>query len=1115
MNSCRLNQYLLAAGLFTLALPAVSAQQVTYYDFNAPQANSGQVSYNCSTATLGTPASPLFCFNYSSPYGYPYPVENSPSFVFDTYPPSIDPNANTDNDSGSSAYATLMSDPVGGQDASMWFSIPQDVADGFTAWFAFKLTPTPNSNTTADGIAFVIQNSAGGQTDPATGCIGQGSGPTALGGINYAGGCIGYAGIDNSLALEFDTYQNSWDSNNNHIALQDCGAGLPNSASHEGSCLVSLGGPNNTSISTLITSPETSVAPPAAPVGVTLTDGNVHQVVVDYTNGVLSVYLDPAFVPGTHTPVAGSVPVFSGTYNLATALNLINGTNAYVGFTAATGEFFESQELMAWTFTPHSVATQQQPLNTQGNPTLFPYGTHTYAVTYPQAVVPPAILMTVSASTLSPAQFSALIANTPFAGSQCQVYDDTGGNCVIYSVSCSQAGASIACPAPPQTEPPFDCAANPQNTTNCIQIVTSYSNSTQPVSPGFLQGDPLYSAITQITASGGTATVTCTGECAVYGPPAQPTGQQVTVLQPDSPFSGGGSGTQITVQTVLAPNQFTFATDPGLSGTWTGGYLTSNNVQNIFTSYTPQDLDGSHAGSTPTFSDFVALSVTTIGSQILFNPTGTLPVDQPYTFTASVNTSATLLPAPSPGNTLAGTVTFVTGPSGSQTTLCTATAPFPSVTSNGVTTWSASCSFTPQTPGSLPVTAIYSGDSYHQGSSVGPISLTVSTITPALTFAPAPSSQTYGTPISLAALDATAMYSGSAVPGTFAYTTTIGGVPNQPVIGGVTVLPAGTYLVNATFTPSTPGEYSTASATASYTVYQATPVLSWTPAPLQLGNPLTAAQLDATASFNGAPVPGSYKYTPPLNTPISSTAQQLSVLFTPNDTNDYASVSDSVPLTVTAGPLASISVPSVDFGTVYLGTINLKTVTVSNIGSASMSLTDPLLAIVQGGDSDEFVLLNLCPHSLAAGKSCTMILTFIAGPFYNQQTATLSINDNAPGSPQTVALSALVIDPVAQLNAASLNFGTQKAKTSGAPQSVTLTNTGATTLTIGNVALAGADPSDFTMTNNCPSSLGPKGACTIKVAFSPAVTGSLSAALVITDNAQNSPQSIPLTGKGD
>ena len=43
-----------------------------------------------------------------------------------------------------------------------------------------------------------------------------------------------------------------------------------------------------------------------------------------------------------------------------------------------------------------------------------------------------------------------------------------------------------------------------------------------------------------------------------------------------------------------------------------------------------------------------------------------------------------------------------------------------------------------------------------------------------------------------------------------------------------------------------------------------------------------------------------------------------------------------------------------------------------------------------------FVVLSLCPMSLPAGKSCTNIVTFVAGPFFNPQTATLNVMDSLP-----------------------------------------------------------------------------------------------------------------------
>jgi sugar lactone lactonase YvrE len=218
--------------------------------------------------------------------------------------------------------------------------------------------------------------------------------------------------------------------------------------------------------------------------------------------------------------------------------------------------------------------------------------------------------------------------------------------------------------------------------------------------------------------------------------------------------------------------------------------------------------------------------------------------------------------------------------------------------------------------------------------------------------------------------------------------------------------------------------------------------------------------------------------------------------------------------TVTPGPLASVSPSSINFGTVYLGTITTKNVTVTNQGDAPMTITDPILSIVSGGNSKEFVALNLCPKSLAAGKSCTIYVIFVAGPFYTPQTATLKVMDNAPGSPQTVVLSATVINPQAHLSATSLSFGTQKVGTSNAAKAVTLTNTGATALTITSIAIAGTNPLDFVQTNNCPSSLAANAGCTVYVTFKPTASGLRSASAVITDNAQNSPQNISLSGTG-
>jgi sugar lactone lactonase YvrE/uncharacterized protein (DUF2345 family) len=338
-----------------------AAQQINYSSFNMPQAaTSSPFSTTCPAGT-----NILFCANYAGA---------GVSFIPDFYPLVIDPNAATDGGAGSTDYALQLTPNASGQDASVWFATPQDVVDGFTTWYTVKINYQGGGDgNTADGLAFVIQNASGGKTDSVSGCAETGSGPTALG---AGGGCLGYGGIDNSVALEMDTYYSSWDPqqgsrgtsySDNHLALQGCGLDgngnpLANSPTHTTSpnCLITLG---NTS--TLITSPVTSVTPPATSSAILLSDGNPHQIVMIYNGpnespaNYLWVYLDATYNPGTHTPVAGSVPLFSGPFDITKYMKLSSNGSApyspaYVGFTAATGGDYEQHEVMAWTFASHA-----------------------------------------------------------------------------------------------------------------------------------------------------------------------------------------------------------------------------------------------------------------------------------------------------------------------------------------------------------------------------------------------------------------------------------------------------------------------------------------------------------------------------------------------------------------------------------------------------------------------------------------------------------------------------------------------------------------------------------------------------------------------------------------
>jgi probable HAF family extracellular repeat protein len=121
------------------------------------------------------------------------------------------------------------------------------------------------------------------------------------------------------------------------------------------------------------------------------------------------------------------------------------------------------------------------------------------------------------------------------------------------------------------------------------------------------------------------------------------------------------------------------------------------------------------------------------------------------------------------------------------------------------------------------------------------------------------------------------------------------------------------------------------------------------------------------------------------------------------------------------------------------------------------------------------------------------------------------------GGPQQVALSGAVAAtsaPIATLSPTSETFSTEAIGTTSAAQTVTLKNTGTTSLQITAIAIAGANAADFAQTHNCATSLAAGTSCSISVTFKPTASGTRTAALSVTDNSAGSPQKVGLTGIG-
>jgi hypothetical protein len=158
--------------------------------------------------------------------------------------------------------------------------------------------------------------------------------------------------------------------------------------------------------------------------------------------------------------------------------------------------------------------------------------------------------------------------------------------------------------------------------------------------------------------------------------------------------------------------------------------------------------------------------------------------------------------------------------------------------------------------------------------------------------------------------------------------------------------------------------------------------------------------------------------------------------------------------------------------------------------------------------SGDFSQTNTCGTTLAAGASC--IVTVIVTPTTpGARTGSLTITDDATGSPQSVALTGTGVVQAA-VTPASLAFGSQAVATTTAAKAVILKNNLPTALSIFSISAAG----DFSQTNNCGSSLAAGASCTVNVVFAPTTTGSRTGTLTITNSASNSPQTASLSGTG-
>lgn len=202
-------------------------------------------------------------------------------------------------------------------------------------------------------------------------------------------------------------------------------------------------------------------------------------------------------------------------------------------------------------------------------------------------------------------------------------------------------------------------------------------------------------------------------------------------------------------------------------------------------------------------------------------------------------------------------------------------------------------------------------------------------------------------------------------------------------------------------------------------------------------------------------------------------------------------------------PAVSLSQSTMNFGNQTVNTSSAgRTIELTNTGNATMSIG----SIVVNGD---FTQTNNCGQSLTAGGACSITVVFIPKAI-GARTGTLTISDNASGSPHRVSLSGTGVG-TGQLSAtpSSVSFGTVSVgKTSS--QTIQLTNTGTGSLTISSASTTGPGFSFNGLA--LPTTLGVSQRVAFNVSFAPTNAGSASGSVVLRVTGSSSETTVPLSG---
>ena len=286
------------------------------------------------------------------------------------------------------------------------------------------------------------------------------------------------------------------------------------------------------------------------------------------------------------------------------------------------------------------------------------------------------------------------------------------------------------------------------------------------------------------------------------------------------------------------------------------------------------------------------------------------------------------------------------------------------------------------------------------------------------------------------------------------------------------------------------------------------------------GGPLNiTSMIPGSSDFTLSPVQSTANCTlPPLTIPSGGSCE-FQLFFTPSAagirntnltivSNDPASPL-AVPLLGTglALPTAVIVPPLLNFGNAQTAAVSpVQTVTLQNVGKG------PLGPSTLSISPNFAVASNNCNQTVPVGGTCTVGVTFTP-PATGPSTGTLTFTNNASfGGSQIVALQGVGASGTLLLVAPTqLNYGVQPLNTASLPQTVKLTNTGTSAVAFPANAIRTSFDYHVASTT-CGATLAAGANCSIQVTFMPTIQYPDPGSLLISNNAQGSPQTVYMNG---